>query len=321
MKLDQSGDNKMEGKIKDVEIAIKLMKDDIKRANSSIQQVRSVFNDTETKFKMMENNVSTLEDILKHINVFAIESEQNIQKEIDAAFDKGKQWAIKELSDTITKDQNDARNEYNAALIKTKEDTIQELAFALTKVHVFNTNGKPDDTFTTSTQLSTAQVSEADCSTSFETICEELLRHTAGYLRTLNNEYRVEISNVSHMLNIYQPLQSFLFGNSTNEFGKSEAQNIINGLVFKEGTEIAPTTIIILQKAFRLLGAGQFSLEYRALLNFLTSCNAEFKELIATAGYMSDSQLIKLVQTALERQIMARGYLHGWEQKADAGRM
>ena len=322
----------MEDKVRAMQTAFDTMTDDMKGASGLLYDVKSLVQDLETRMKSMENNLKDLEAASKHLNTVAIESEQNKQREIDAAFDKGKQFAVTELSESIRKDRDDARNEFNAAfikikeearmemeaaVIKAKEDTIKELTFALAKSKIpVPINHKAENAVTT--QLPTMRPSEADCSTSFGTICEELIRHTASYLRTLNHEYRVEISNVSGMLTIHELLYSFLFGKTTDEFGKSDAQDIIKGLVFKEGIEISPTTITVLHKAFRLLGPGQFSIEYRALPKFLVSCDTEFKGIIAKAGYMTDDHLVKLVQTALERQIVARGYLHGWEDKVDA---
>jgi len=149
-------------------------------------------------------------------------------------------------------------------------------------------------------------------------MCDELSRHTAGYLRTLNNAYRIEISSVSNMFKVHRQLYTFLFG--TNELGESEAQAIIDALVFKQGTQIAPATILSVKKAFLQLGLHIAILEYRSLPTFLSSCNAAFDEAITKDGSLDGSHSVQLVQTALERQTVARGYLHGWEAKADAGK-
>jgi len=111
------------------------------------------------------------------------------------------------------------------------------------------------------------------------------------------------------MIKYHRVLYAFLF--ETTEFGTSEAQDIIAALG-KEGTTIAPTTVLAVKKAFRLLGEGQFLLEYRALARFLTSCDVALRESKAAVGYVGDDALVDLVKTALERQRIATGILHNW---------
>jgi hypothetical protein len=117
------------------------------------------------------------------------------------------------------------------------------------------------------------------------------------------------ILTADSMVKSHRVLYSFLF--ETTEFGKNDAQDILTALG-KEGTTIAPASVLAVKKAFRLIGEGQFLLEYRALGRFLKSCHDSLQESKAQVGYVSDEDLLNLVKTALERQRMATGILHNW---------
>lgn len=332
----------MESKIRDVDNALNLIKDDVKRTGGSIQEVQGILAKMVSGVATIENNMLVAEDALKHLNALSLKSKEDSQKEIDEAFDKGKEFAIKELSDTIMKNQDDERIAYNkavaqakeearveleAAVVKAREATIKELTLAITNFNVSRATfySTPEvkqevkqENIVNAAHLLTRDSFKVDSLTSFVTICDELIRHTTGYLRTLNNAYRIEISGVSNMFKVHRQLYSFLFG--PNGMENSEAQAIIDALVFKEGTQIVPATLLAVKKAFLQLGPDIAVIEYRSLPTFLSSCSAAFNEIITRDGSLDGSQSVQLVQTALERQTAARGYLHGWETKVDAGK-
>lgn len=112
------------------------------------------------------------------------------------------------------------------------------------------------------------------------------------------------------MVKSHQILHTFL--SETTDFNKSQAQETISALEFKEGTIISPSTVLAVKKAFRTLGEGQFFLEYRSLARFLTMCQAGLKDATKKAGYLGDEQLAKLVKNALERQRLANDQYHKW---------
>jgi len=141
----------MESKIRDVDNALHLIKDNVKLTGSAIQQVAGTLNNMVSEVTKIENNILAAEDALKHLNALSLKNKEDAQKEVDGAFDKGKEFAIKELSHTIMKNQEDDRITYNialaqakeearveleAAVLKAREDTIKELTFAITNFSV-----------------------------------------------------------------------------------------------------------------------------------------------------------------------------------------
>lgn len=354
----------MEGKIGDVLTAINSMKDDVKHANDSINRAKtffinlaiafgqseSFFIDTESKVKMLEDKIGGMEEALKQLGSCSIKSEEELEKEIDAAFEKGKKFAVDELSAMLLRKEEQVRSECNAALFKfqeearlaresavekAKQDTRKELEASVVKsmeessrqlqhLKMLTAAMTLNDCSTASPITATTvyksenaivpYVKGDDLSLSFETICAELHRHTNNYLATLNHEYRVEISAVSNMVKFHKLLHSLL-SSSTREMQAVEAQEIINGIFLKDDHNIAPTTVIALKKAISLIGPGH--IEYRDLLRLLINYNVGINEQVKLAGYVDSSALVDLLQTAIERQTEARKILHGWEFKVD----
>jgi hypothetical protein len=180
----------------------------------------------EEKIRNMMSSFGALKEAVQDMRIrvnlmeAAVESLESASADLVAALINEKNAEHTELQATINKTREDAKNELDAAIIKAKEEAIKEMDADILKdkqevqkqldslkqlsAVLSQTQSKaPSEQMSPTTYVAPSHASQAhepsetESTTSFETICDELLRHTKNYLRSLNVEYRVDINAVS----------------------------------------------------------------------------------------------------------------------------
>jgi chromosome segregation ATPase len=181
------------------------MEDKIKTMMSSFGALKEAIQDMRSRVNLMEAAVESSESASADLMAALIKEKNAERADFEAAINKTKEEAERELKDAVAKAKEEAVKEMDAEILKDKQevqkqlDSLKQLSAVLSQTQSKAPSEHLSvDTYVAPSHASQAhEPSEVESTTSFETICDELLRHTKNYLRSLNVEYRVDINAVS----------------------------------------------------------------------------------------------------------------------------
>lgn len=172
------------------------MEDTIQGMKRSIANAKAFVQDMEPQVNRIALDVDSTRAGSTDLIATLIKERDADRAEFEAVIKKTKDEAKEEIEAAIAQAKKDAIAELDAETIKNREEVQKQLVSLQQLGNMFSQKSKASEEMSVTT-FTSQPVSEAESSTSFEAICDELLQHTDNYLRTLNLEYRVDINAVS----------------------------------------------------------------------------------------------------------------------------